>query len=169
MSETPPTDNPYGPAAGEKQPGISREAALRKVSLPATLLLVTAVISLLSSVGTGTLPFFMTGFLEGLMEQMSRENPDFGEQEREQFEYLISVSGGIQMYISAALGLIGSLVMLIGAVKMKKLEGYAMSMAACICAIVPYLSSCCVCVFPMAIGIWGVVVLVDENVKQHFS
>ena len=82
-------------------------------------------------------------------------------------------AGGAQMMMSGGLGVVGGLVgigigivILVGALKMKKLESYGFSMAAAILAIVPCLSPCCLIGLP--IGIWALVVLNKPEVKSAF-
>lgn len=162
-----PQQNPYG--APDVNIQSTRESALAKVKTPATLLLITGVVSIIGSILTGILPTFLPGILEGVVEQMAAQNPDFDAAQQEQFEQLISMTSGVQMYISAAIGLIGGVIMCLGASKMKNLQSYGLSMAGCIVAICPYLSACCGCLFPIAIGIWGIVVLANQDVKSHFS
>ena len=75
------------------------------------------------------------------------------------------VSGGVGI----AMGLIGigvGVVILMGALKMKKLESHGFSMAAAILAALPCISPCCLIGLP--IGIWAVVVLNKPEVKSAF-
>jgi hypothetical protein len=58
-------------------------------------------------------------------------------------------------------------VILFGALKMKRLESHNWAMASSILALVPCLSPCCLVGLP--IGIWALVVLSDTNVKHAFS
>jgi hypothetical protein len=57
-------------------------------------------------------------------------------------------------------------VMVLGGFQMRLLKNYGLSMAACICALVP--CSCC-CIITMPIGIWGLTVLTDRDVKAAFT
>jgi hypothetical protein len=71
--------------------------------------------------------------------------------------------------VGVALGIIGilvSVVILLGAMKMKKLESYGLAMAASIIAMIPCFSPCCLLGLP--IGIWAVVVLSKPEVKSAF-
>ena len=71
--------------------------------------------------------------------------------------------------VGVALGVVGilvSVVILLGAMKMKKLESYGLAMAASIIAMIPCLSPCCLLGLP--IGIWAVVVLSKPEVKSAF-
>jgi hypothetical protein len=67
---------------------------------------------------------------------------------------------------SNIVGIVVSAVILLGALKMKKLESYGMAMAASILAMIPCLSPCCV--FGLPIGIWALVVLAKPEVKSAF-
>jgi hypothetical protein len=55
-----------------------------------------------------------------------------------------------------------------GAMKMRNLQGWSLSLAACIVGIVPCCYSCC-CIFTMIGGIWGLVVLNKPEVKGAFT
>lgn len=57
-------------------------------------------------------------------------------------------------------------VVLLGAIKMKKLENHGLAMAASILAMIPCLSPCCLLGLP--IGIWALVVLLKPEVKSAF-
>ncbi|MFK7735583.1 MAG: hypothetical protein AB8B50_06135 [Pirellulaceae bacterium] len=158
-------ENPYG--TPESMGGqFSREDALAKVSTPATLLLVTGILGVIAALATFALPSFLPSIMQGIAESAAEQDPNF---DQEQFDQMISMVGGIQMYISGAIGLIGSIVTCLGALKMKALTGYGLAMAGSICAICPYVSPCCCFIFPMGIGIWSIVVLANGEVKSHFS
>jgi hypothetical protein len=89
-----------------------------------------------------------------------------------------AISGNVQLPafvkmlsgpVGVVLGIIGilaSVVILLGAMKMKKLESYGLAMAASIIAMIPCLSPCCLLGLP--IGIWAVVVLSKPEVKSAF-
>ena len=68
--------------------------------------------------------------------------------------------------VSNAVCIVVGVVVLVGAMKMKKLENYGMAMAASILAMIPCLSPCCLIGLP--IGIWAVVVLAKPEVKSAF-
>ena len=64
-------------------------------------------------------------------------------------------------------GLVAAGVILVGALKMKKLSGYNWAMTASIIAVVPCVSPCCLLGLP--IGIWALVVLAKPEVKSQFT
>lgn len=51
--------------------------------------------------------------------------------------------------------------------RMRQLQGWTLSLAGAIVAMVPCLSPCCILGLP--IGIWAVLVLIDEEVKRAFD
>jgi ABC-type proline/glycine betaine transport system permease subunit len=66
------------------------------------------------------------------------------------------------------LGVGFAILILVGSIKMYKLENYALSMSAAIVAMIPCCSSCC-CLIGLPMGIWALVVLNDANVKIAFK
>ena len=67
---------------------------------------------------------------------------------------------------SGILNMIVAIVMLVGAIKMKKLESYGFAMTASILAVIPCFSPCCCLDLPF--GIWALVVLSDARVRAAF-
>ena len=68
--------------------------------------------------------------------------------------------------VASVIGIVVSVVILLGAMKMKKLESYGLAMAASIIAMIPCVSPCCLLGLP--IGIWALVVLMKPEVKSAF-
>jgi predicted Zn finger-like uncharacterized protein len=73
-----------------------------------------------------------------------------------------AVAGGCFDVFSVLLAII----IIVGAVKMKRLEAFGLAMTACILAIVPL--HCC-CLLGIPFGIWGLVVINKPEVKDAFS
>ncbi len=73
-------------------------------------------------------------------------------------------SGVIGLVLNS-LGILFNGFILFGAQKMKSLESYGMAMAACILMMLP--CNCC-CFVNVPVGIWGLVTLMDANVKASF-
>jgi predicted Zn finger-like uncharacterized protein len=67
--------------------------------------------------------------------------------------------------IGLGLGLLWGLLLIVGGMKMRKLESYALSMTASIVAMLPC-TSCCLLGLPF--GIWALVVLGQSDVKESF-
>jgi len=68
--------------------------------------------------------------------------------------------------ITGVLGILSSILVLFGALKMKQLELYGLAMAASIIAMIPCVSPCCLIGLP--IGIWSLVILSKPEVKAAF-
>jgi len=76
------------------------------------------------------------------------------------------LNGGIGI-LSNIIGLIMSVVVFLGATKMRNLQSYSFAMAASIIAMIPCISPCCVPGLPL--GIWALVVLLKPEVKIAFT
>jgi hypothetical protein len=81
-------------------------------------------------------------------------------------EALGSLFSGVIGLAFNALCLVLGGVVIFGATKMKSLQGYGLAMAAAVIALVPCTSPCCVLGLP--IGIWALVVLLNQEVKGAF-
>ena len=79
--------------------------------------------------------------------------------------WVAMLSGPVGVAVSI-IAILMSVVILLGALKMKKLESYGLAMTASILAMIPCLSPCCVIGLP--IGIWALVVLSKPEVKSAF-
>jgi hypothetical protein len=121
-----------------------------QVSGPAIGLMVVAIIGFILQAGSLALRFLGISF-------MAQEMPS------QAWGRLMSGTLGIATNVIAILvsGLI-----LVGALKMRRLENYNLAMAASVIAMIPCLSPCCLIGLP--IGIWAVVVLSKPEVKSAF-
>jgi phage FluMu protein Com len=154
------SDNPYqSPApAGYLPPGQIDLLAAQRVSGPATALIVTAISAMVLQVLALVVNLAQIGLGPGM-----GMGPGMRHQRAEMFPMMFG--GGVQV-VSGVFGLILAAVILIGAMKMKKLENYAFAMAAAILAMVPCFWPCCLLGLPF--GIWALVVLGDGSVKAAF-
>jgi hypothetical protein len=66
-----------------------------------------------------------------------------------------------------SIGLLSRVVQLLGAIAMLRVRGYALAMAGAISALVPCEIYCCLPSLPL--GIWGLIVLMNGNVKRAFQ
>ena len=78
-----------------------------------------------------------------------------------------NVFSGTVGLISNIVALGVSVLILIGALKMKKLESYGLAMTASILAMLPFVSPCCILGLPF--GIWAIVALGKPEVKSAFE
>ncbi len=126
--------------------------AASKVSGPAIGLIVVASLSLALIV----LNLIMT-----LSGANTFQMQNFGGQSAE----LVKFMQGPGAIIGAVLGFVIYGLILLGAIKMKKLESYGLAMTASVLALLPC-SACCVVGLPF--GIWALVVLNKPEVKAAF-
>jgi hypothetical protein len=78
----------------------------------------------------------------------------------------INMMSGTAGVIGGVIGILLSVLIFIGAMKMKKLESHGLAVAASIVAMIPCISPCCLLGLP--IGIWAAVVLFKPEVKSAF-
>ena len=68
--------------------------------------------------------------------------------------------------VSAGIGVLLRVLVVVGAVKMKNLENWGLALTAAIIAVIPCFSCCCLLELPF--GIWALVVLNDAAVRAAF-
>ena len=135
-------------------PGSGREAALNQVNGPAVGLMVTGVLGLLFT-------------LIGVAWQAFGMGSSFGNQfpgMDPQVERILKAMEGSQT-ISNLLSFVIYGVVVFGAVKMRNLQSYGLSMAASILAMLPCSCSCCA---GLPLGIWALVVLAKSEISSQF-
>ncbi len=146
--------------AGAAVPGVDgegRAAALSKVSAPAICLMIA---------GGLTVAFWLLSITLGLLGLDERNARAFrANQSPEVQRAMESVRGPMTVAIRVVGLAIGGF-LIVGGIKMKKLEGYGVCIAASIVAILPC-PLCCLISLPF--GIWALVVLNNAEVKSNFS
>jgi hypothetical protein len=154
-------DNPYQSPVSPTYipPGQVDAFAAQRVSGPATALIVTAILALISQAGLVTIGLTRMG----VAPMMPRHHRN--EMFRDDMVPMMMVGGGANV-AGGLLRIAVAVVMLVGAMKMKKLESYSFAMASAIIAMVPCISPCCLLGLPF--GIWALVVLNDGSVKAAF-
>ncbi|PIE01648.1 MAG: hypothetical protein CSA81_10835 [Acidobacteria bacterium] len=152
------------------QPGYSQlplEAVKKKVGPPAVALIITAAVGLCMQIIGLLTRLVSSQDPEVVMKQMNEAFSQMGwDINPEMYEPLFNQQG-VYGIISSVFGLIMVGIVFYGGLKMKKLENWGLSLAASILAIVPCLSPCC-CI-GMPIGIWALIVLLDDHVKDGFK
>ncbi|MCA9143540.1 MAG: hypothetical protein H6821_04785 [Planctomycetaceae bacterium] len=151
-----PYENPYQPAPGGNFAGGGGPPsgnASELVNMPATLLLVAG--------GLGVAAHILGILLNILGVSMMGAAPAEGGPDQ-----TAMVAQGIGAIVGAAIGLGFDALVIVGALKMKKLESYGLAMAASIIAMLPCIS--CGCLLGLPIGIWSLVVLNKPEVKSAF-
>lgn len=135
--------------------------AASKVQAPALALIIVTAVSILLNLG-----FFFAApsALNALFQKVqSSGNLPAGQQ-------IPDVAHGIVDYLTdLMLGILGGAFVIFGAIQMKNLQMWGVSLAACIVAMIPYIySGPCCCLFGMPVGIWGLIVLLNQDVKAAF-
>lgn len=141
---------PGATSYGQQAMAIGSEVAAARVSGPATALLVTGIVGLVLQ---------LLGVLGNLLQVgvgAAGNRPDAIEQ-------VASGTVGLGMGV-VAIGL--SILVIVGASRMKNLENYGLSMTAAIVAMIPCIGPCCLIGLPF--GIWALIVLNDPRVRDAF-
>ena len=126
-------------------------AALDRVNGPATGLIVVAILGLILQMIS--LIFNLAG--ASILANARMPNQPWA-----------NMFSGTIGVVSSIIGILVSVFILVGAIKMKKLESYGLAMAVSIIAMIPCFSPCCPIGLP--IGIWALVVLSKPEVKSAF-
>ncbi len=153
-------ENPYGSPGIMGScllPGEPDPMAAARVAGPAIALSVVGILNIITGLGLagvyGTIAAMVaTGNGAGIIPL--RSTPDQ------------VMTGSIFWIILGVVGLLLGIVLLIGAMKMKRLESHTFAVIASIVAIIPCVSPCCLLGLPF--GIWAIVVLSDHSVKAAF-
>jgi len=136
--------------------GPSNGYAEGKVAGPAIGLMVVAGIGILLQVAS----LLMNLLGVGMGAAAAGNNPQGGPEGMQ-----MMMSGGLAIVFSL-IGIVIGVVILMGALKMKKLESYSLAMTAAVIAMIPCISPCCLIGLP--VGIWALVTLNDAGVKSAF-
>ncbi len=146
------------------------EEARRKVKGPAIALMITSVLAMLVLAG-GVFQYFFT--MDAQFEDQRRQidtDPKMPDQTKKDMKEFMD---GYEKVLKVALPLdwplmgISSIIIFIGALKMKNLRSRGWARASAILAMIPCVSGCCLLGLPF--GIWALMVLGNEDVKRGFS
>ncbi|HZI33647.1 MAG TPA: DUF4339 domain-containing protein [Candidatus Binatia bacterium] len=151
------------PPVMEARTDDARTLALGKVKSPAIGLKVTAILNLVFGVwSTVKMTFFPP--------DMSEFNTQLERLHDPQLEALLQkamhISYGPLGIVSNLFGLVLSVLILMGAIKMQSLRSYEFCVTAAILAMLPCLTPCCIIGLP--IGLWALLVLMKPEVKSQF-
>lgn len=158
---TAPTPPPMGTFHG----GYDRNRAMQDVTAPAILLIVTASLGILYELWAIAMALYggQSAQWNEFYTRLYARNPEF-------VRGMQMANGPVGIAIRCV-GILICLFLLYGAIKMKKLQNYGLSVAVSIIVMVPcvapLLSPCCVLGLP--IGIWALVVLCKPEIKGSFT
>ncbi len=82
-------------------------------------------------------------------------------------EYYDQIWGSVFLFVFSIIAIVAAAFIIYASLKMKELKMWGICVAAAIIAMVPCISPCCVIGLP--IGIWCLVVLMDQEVKEVFE
>lgn len=143
---------PYMPpgAPNFAAPGGGSGNAAQKVSIPATLMLIFSGLAILVSIANIVLNVLGVGLGALSGDSDVAMNQAFS---------------GVAGIVGASISILLNAIVVFGAIKMKKLEGYTFALVSAILFTLP--CSLC-CFFNTPIGIWAIVTLVSADVKAAF-
>jgi len=138
-------------------PAAGREGALRAVSGPATGLKVTGIICLICSVVSVVVNALIFGGVNLHLQPLPNA----------ELQKLLDEVGTVFGIVQSIIGVVVSIVIWMGAVRIQALQQYQFAFAACLLAMLPCVSPCCLLGLPF--GIWALVVLNRPEVKSQFN
>jgi hypothetical protein len=157
QSNTSEGSNRWAPDKSAGDPG--RQAALQRVGAPALLIIVMMAISMVLAV------LNFAGRQAGLFPP-PQIPPNADPAMRQQLETLFQALDTIAVVTTVSSLVIGTLI-IYAMLKMRRLESYGLSLTGTILAMLPCISPCCLLGFPL--GIWALIVLLEEDVKRYFQ
>ena len=170
-SEVPPE---YGPDA---QPASDQTQVRQRVQAPGIALIVVGILNLLMALVqvAGTILIVAAPQqIQKMMEDMQKDNAGapnpfkglLGGQGQQQIN---SPAAVIQNTVLSLLMVLIAALNLLGGIRMLSLRSYALSVAGAISAAIPCISCGGCCLFGEAIGIWALIVLLNNDVRSAFQ
>ncbi len=157
----------FAPAAAPGVVVADPVRATAQLRVPGILLVVFAICGLLLAISA---PFtkramvtFSSSFTEKLFDAMSQPMPP---EVRASLDASKNQGFGLMDGFGLAMGVVSNVVMLIGALKMMKLESWGLSLAAAILVMLPC-GSCCCCL-GIGLGVWVAILLSKPEIKGAF-
>jgi|ERR1700733_6894836 len=144
----------------------SRESALQRVKTPAVALMVTAILNIILALWSLIQLIFSSPNLQQVNSELEQLNNPQIEQFMQKLTHLMYGPMGI---VNVIFELTISVLILVGAKKMKSLQSYEFALTAAALSTVPCLTPCCGYILGLAFGIWSLVVLRKPEVKSLFS
>lgn len=148
-SMQPPMSPPSGP---------NRADMLSKVKGPAIAMIIIAGITFVLEI------LSILANLLGISFMSAADMSQF--EGMEGLEWLAPLMSGTFTVVMGLFTLIGAALIFYGAMKMKDLQGYGLAMTAAILSLIPCFSICCI---GIPFGIWALVVLLNQDVKNAFG
>jgi hypothetical protein len=144
----------------------SREKALQRIKVPAVALMAASILNIILALWSLVEMIFSSPDLQRINSALEQLNNPQVEQFAQKIIHLMYGPLGI---VNILIELAMSVLILVGAKKMKSLQSYQFSLAAAGLSLVPCLTPCSGFLLGLAFGIWSLVVLRRPDVKSHFS
>ncbi len=152
------------PRRGRRRRRYRSSNAEALVAGPAIAMMVAAILGIVSNLGFLTYRLIILATLD---KQMLAQQATMRGGQANQGAFQAGFAFGVtSVIVTTLLGALLCLIMLAGAVQMKKLKNYGLAMSASVIALLP--CNCC-CLLCMSFGIWSLVVLNNPEVKDAFS
>jgi hypothetical protein len=152
------------------RPEVS-SAVRSRVQAPAIALIIVGVVNLLLGLGAAFYGIMAANTPEALLEQqLQTQQPG----QLKQFKEMgMSIRSILNFYFYAGLGggafgLLTAILAIVGGTRMLALKSYGLAMFASVLVAIPFISCSGCCGLGEGIGIWSVVVLMNEEVKAAF-
>lgn len=174
MSFDPLNDPPlYGTDSGDPHPGLSSMAGQR-LTLPGIFLIVIGVLNILASIAPFSVAFFGMRFSPEEFEKVLRSDPNQQDNLRKMKEHNLTFQDLLDIYVKGGIGygvviLIASFLIIVAGICMLRRKARSLAILGAITAALPCISpSSCPFLIGLAVGIWALVVLVNQEVKAAF-
>ncbi|MBB74458.1 MAG: hypothetical protein CMJ75_08095 [Planctomycetaceae bacterium] len=155
--------NPFQPPRQEHRfatttslDAASAERLRKRVRWPALFLIIFACLMMLFQIGANGFNLARGNF--GLNQGMDPFRMQMD-------SVAISI---VATVIGLAISIGSSILTLIGALRMRQLKSYGLAVTACVLPMIPCINSCC-CALALPFGTWGLVVLLDPQVRDLFN
>jgi hypothetical protein len=143
-----------------------------RVQAPAIALIVVGILNLLG-VGYGVFNGAMVTFtpanrLHQQMLEMYQQFPQMQAELNKRSPDELKTQAMFMNWIAVVLGLVITVLTIVGGIRMLALKNYALAVCGAISAAIPCLSCGGCCCFGEAIGIWALIVLLNAEVRAAF-
>jgi hypothetical protein len=154
--------DPYGPRGGTR--------AADRTNLPGIFLIVVSILNLLGAVLLGVrgvqLAVTPVEVFEEQLQQLRKMSPMFAGQAATAAD--MKTQSMVSAFVGAGLGAVVGVLSLLAGIRMRVLRNYALAVTGSVLAALPCLSCMSCCGLGEGIGIWALVVLLDQEVRAAF-
>jgi hypothetical protein len=169
--DQPPPERPDWPGQPPPLSLPDTSAARAKVQLPAIFLIVVGALNLLGAAGAGFVGAQFTRVPPAEVERMMQQRDPARWQQLRQEGW--TAEQFLQIYVYGGFGtavanVLSALIMIWGGSRMLVLKSYGLSVFASVLAAVPCISASACCGLGEIVGLWAVIVLARQEVREAF-